>query len=97
MGCRAARRGAPAALLEMRQEAMHGPDIRTDEATRLQKSLKATAERACGKISLLPVYHAEEYPRFLSHIEGVYADLQERPATAMKQEKIIFYACKCRR
>jgi hypothetical protein len=51
MGCQAARRGASAALLEVRQEAMHGTDVRTDEATRwLQKSLKATAERACGKI-----------------------------------------------
>jgi hypothetical protein len=50
MECQAARRGAPAALLEVRQEAMHGTDVRTDEATRLQKSLKATAERACGKI-----------------------------------------------
>ena len=51
MGCQAARRGASAALLEVRQEAMHGTDVRTDEAARwLQKSLKATAERACGKI-----------------------------------------------
>jgi len=50
MGCQAARRGAPAALLEVRQEAMYGTDVRADEATRLQKSLKATAERACGKI-----------------------------------------------
>jgi hypothetical protein len=50
MGCQAARRGASAALLEVRQEAMYGTDVRTDEATRLQKSLKATAERACGKI-----------------------------------------------
>jgi hypothetical protein len=37
-------------MLEVRQEAMHGTDVRTDEATRLQKSLKATVERACGKI-----------------------------------------------
>jgi hypothetical protein len=29
---------------------MHGTDVRTDEATRLQKSLKATPERANGKI-----------------------------------------------
>jgi hypothetical protein len=29
---------------------MHGTDVRTDEATRLQESLRATAERACGKI-----------------------------------------------
>jgi predicted N-formylglutamate amidohydrolase len=56
MGCQAARRGAPAALLEVRQEAMHGTDVRTDEATRLQKSLKATAERARGKIG----HHCKE-------------------------------------
>ena len=29
---------------------MHGTDVRTDEATRLQQSLKATTERAGGKI-----------------------------------------------
>ena len=50
MGCQAARRGASAALLEVRQEAMHGTDVRTDEATRLQESLKAMPERANGKI-----------------------------------------------
>jgi hypothetical protein len=50
VGCQAARRGAAAALLEVRQETMHGTDVRTDEATGLQKSLKATAERANGKI-----------------------------------------------
>jgi len=51
MGCHAARRGASAALLEVRQEAMHGTDVCTDEATRLQKLLKATAERAYSKIN----------------------------------------------
>jgi hypothetical protein len=56
MGCQAASRGAPAALLEVRQEAMHGTDIHTDEATRLQKSLSATAERSCGKIE----FHSRE-------------------------------------
>jgi len=50
MGCQAARRGASAALLEVRQEAMHSTRVRTDEATRLQESLRATAKPASGKI-----------------------------------------------